>query len=99
MSTKPPKKVRENACNALKLRASKPPSKRGMTPTGIARARDLCNGRNVSPKTAKRILSFLSRHEKDKRGKSWKDKGKGWQAWNGWGGNAAIAWVKRILGM
>jgi hypothetical protein len=99
MSTRPPKKVRENACNALKVRASKPKSQRGMTPTGIARARDLCNGRPVSTKTAKRMSSFLSRHAKDKKGSTWSTKGKGWQAWHGWGGDAAVAWVKRILGM
>jgi hypothetical protein len=36
-----PEGVREAAKRALDVREDKPPSQRGMTPVGIARARDL----------------------------------------------------------
>lgn len=93
----PPKSVQENARRALEIRASKPPSQRGMTSVGIARARDLSNGRPVSPETIKRMVAFLSRHEVDKQGSTWDEKGKGWQAFFGWGGDEGFAWAKRIL--
>ena len=93
----PPKAVREAADRALKVRESKPSSKRGMTPVGIARARDLKNGRQVSPETARRMLAYFTRHESDKAGASWSDKGKGWQAWHGWGGDAGFAFARRIV--
>jgi hypothetical protein len=43
----PPKGAQEAAKRALKVRASMSPSKRGMTPVGIARARDLSNGKTL----------------------------------------------------
>jgi hypothetical protein len=33
----------------------------------------------------------------DKQGETWDEQGKGWQAWNGWGGDEGWAWVKSIL--
>ena len=50
----PPQGVRDAAIRALKKRAEQPPSKRGMTAVGIARARDLSNGITLSPETIKR---------------------------------------------
>lgn len=94
----PPKGVREAAQRALDVRADKPPSERGMTPVGIARARDLANGRNVSPDTARRMLAYFERHEVDKQGSTWDEQGKGWQAWQGWGGDAGFAWARKIVG-
>jgi hypothetical protein len=41
--------------------------------------------------------SFFSRHEVDKKGEGWDDQGKGWQAWNGWGGDAGFSWVKKLI--
>jgi hypothetical protein len=93
----PPEGVREAAKRALEVREEKPPSERGMEPTGIARARDLSNGREVSPDTARRMLSFFERHEGDKSGKSWDEQGKGWQAWHGWGGDAGFAWARKLV--
>jgi hypothetical protein len=93
----PPKSVQQNAARALEVRAEKPMSQRGMTSVGIARARDLSNGRAVSPDTIKRMVAYFSRHEVDKGGSSWSDQGKGWQAWHGWGGNEGFSWAKRIL--
>jgi hypothetical protein len=62
------KELREAAKRALDVRETKPPSQRGMTPVGIARARDLINGVKLSPDTVKRMLNFLTRHEVDKKG-------------------------------
>jgi len=93
----PPSAVRGRACRALKQRAKKPPSQRGMTPVGVARARDLCNGRPVSPATLRRMASFFARHAVDKSGSTWGEYGKGRQAWDGWGGDPGAAWAKRKL--
>lgn len=96
-SFKPNKAMMAAARRALKVRASKPPSERGMTATGLARARDIANGRALSLDTVKRIKAYLDRHEVDKQGESWPDQGPGWQAWNGWGGDAAKAWAEAII--
>ena len=93
----PPAGVREAAARALEVRASKPTSQRGMTPVGLARARDLSNGKKVSPETARRMLAYFSRHEVDKKGSSWDEQGKGWQAWHGWGGDAGFSWVRELV--
>lgn len=98
MSFIPPKKAQEAGCRALEVRASKPQSQRGMTPVGIARARDLCNGRPLSFETVKRMKAYFDRHEIDKEGSTWEDKGKGWQAYQGWGGETGNSWAKRIAG-
>jgi phage-related protein (TIGR01555 family) len=93
----PPQAVRDNAARALKVRASKPPSERGMTSVGLARARDLANGRAVSLETARRMVAYFERHEVDKDGETWDEQGKGWQAWMGWGGDEGWRWAKRIV--
>jgi endonuclease YncB( thermonuclease family) len=93
----PPQAVQEAARRALRKRAEKPPSQRGMTPVGLARARDLSHGRPVSLETIKRMKAYFDRHQKDKQGSSWEDYGKGRQAWDGWGGDAGYAWAKRLL--
>lgn len=93
----PPVEVQANARRALEVRASKPPSDRGMLAEGISRARDLSNGKAIPLDTIKRMYSFFSRHEVDKQGSTWDTYGKGWQAWMGWGGDAGYRWVKRIL--
>ena len=41
---------------------------RGGTAVGIARARDIVSGKNLSESTVKRMFSFFSRHEVDKQG-------------------------------
>ena len=93
----PPQAVRDNAQRALDVRESKPESQRGMTPVGLARARDLANGRAVSLDTIERMVSYFARHEVDKQGSTWDEQGKGWQAWMGWGGDEGRAWATRIL--
>ena len=94
----PPEGAREAAKRALDVRETKPASQRGMTPVGIARARDLINGVKLSPDTARRMKAFFDRHEVDKKGATWDEQGKGWQAWNGWGGDAGYAWARKVVG-
>ena len=94
----PPEGAREAAKRALDVREGKPASQRGMTPVGIARARDLMNGVKLSPDTARRMKAFFDRHEVDKKGATWDERGKGWQAWNGWGGDAGYAWARKVVG-
>ena len=93
----PPQGAREAAERALEVRASKPPSQRGMTDVGIARARDLKAGKDLSPETVRRMLNYFTRHEVDKQGETWDDQGKGWQAWHGWGGDAGFAWARKVV--
>lgn len=93
----PPQAVRDNAQRALDVREGKPESQRGMTPVGLARARDLSNGRPVSLDTIEKMVSYFARHEIDKDGATWGEQGKGWQAWQGWGGDEGRAWATRIL--
>lgn len=81
------------AQDALDVRRTKPESQRGMTDVGIARARDISNRKQLTPDTVARMVSFFARHEVDKKGSTWGEKGKGWQAWHGWGGDAGRAWA------
>jgi phage gp29-like protein len=87
----------DNARQALEVRRIKPMSERGMTSVGLARARDISNRVELSADTVQRMVSFFSRHEVDKQGSTWDEKGKGWQAWNGWGGDEGYAWAKKIM--
>ncbi len=93
----PPKGAQEAAARALEVRAEKPPSQRGMEPTGLARARDLSNGKTLSPETVREMLGWFARHEVDKGGDTWDEQGKGWQAWHGWGGDAGYAWARKVV--
>lgn len=95
IDTKPPQSVADNARRALEVRARKPESQRGMTSVGLARARDLQNRKPLSEDTIRRMLAYFERHESDKQGETWDDQGKGWQAWNGWGGDDGWAWARR----
>ena len=94
---KPPQGARKAAERALRRRAQKPQSQRGMTPVGIARARDLINGVNLSPETVRRMLAYFTRHEVDKQGSTWESYGKGRQAWDGWGGDAGFTWARKVV--
>ena len=96
-SVVPPQAVRDAARRALEVREQKPPSQRGMTAVGLARARDLANGRPVSFETLRRMKAYFDRHEVDKQGSTWGEQGKGWQAWMGWGGDPGRAWANRML--
>jgi hypothetical protein len=93
----PPATVANNARMALEVRASKPPSERGMTSIGIARASQLSRRQPVSIETIQRMVSYFDRHEVDKEGATWSEQGKGWQAWMGWGGDEGRTWANQIL--
>ena len=93
----PTVEIANNAKMALKVREEKPDSQKGMTPVGLARARDLANRRPLSEETVRRMKAYFDRHEVDKQGSTWNEKGKGWQAWNGWGGDAGRSWANRIV--
>lgn len=93
----PPQGVQEAAKRGLDVRESKPPSERGGTAVGVARARDLSNGRTISPETARRMKAYFDRHEVDKQGSTWDEQGKGWQAWMLWGGDPGKAWSNKLV--
>jgi len=94
---KPTAAMAANAKRAMEVRAEKPPSQRGMTSVGIARARQLMNRETLSEDTVRRMKAYFDRHEVDKQGETWNEQGKGWQAWNGWGGDEGKAWASAIV--
>jgi hypothetical protein len=93
----PPASVARNARQALDVRATKPSSRQGMTPVGLARANQLANRDPVSLDTVQRMVSYFARHEVDKQGATWDEQGKGWQAWYGWGGDEGRDWANQIM--
>ena len=74
---------------------------RGGTEVGVARARDISNGKNLSIETIKRMYSFFSRHEKSTKGGQGYNRGDegypsaGKIAWLLWGGDAGFSWASR----
>ena len=93
----PPEQVQKNAARSLELRKK---HGRGMTAVGVARARDLSNGKHISADTIKRMHSYFARHEVDKKGKDWANQSNpsaGYIAWLGWGGDAGRSWVNGIM--
>ena len=92
---RPTEEMAQNARRALDVRREKPVSQRGMTAVGIARARDLANRVTLSPTTVRTMVAWFARHEVDKQGSTWDEKGKGWQAWHGWGGDEGRDWAER----
>ena len=92
----PPNSVREAAALGLELRRK---FGRGGTDVGVARARDLSNGKRIPPDTINRMLSYFARHEVDKQAEGWgneDDPSTGYIAWLLWGGDAGLRWVKGI---
>lgn len=75
---------------------------RGGTEVGIARARDISNGKSLSESTVKRMFSFFSRHEVDKQAEGFSQGEDGYPsngriAWALWGGDAGFTWSKGIV--
>ena len=93
----PNDRMASNARRALEVRAGKPPSQRGMTAVGLARARDIQNKKALSAETVRRMKAYFDRHEVDKQGATWDHQGKGWQAWMGWGGDEGRTWANAIV--
>lgn len=75
---------------------------RGGTEVGVARARDIVNGRNLSADTVKRMFSFFSRHEESSKGGEGFSPGEdgypsaGRIAWALWGGDPGFSWSRKI---
>jgi hypothetical protein len=94
-SFSPPAGVRSAAKRGLELRSK---FGRGGTSVGIARGRDLSNGKGVSASTIRRMNSFFARHAVDKR-PDWSNPSKpsnGYIAHLLWGGDAGRAWASKI---
>jgi HK97 family phage prohead protease len=94
----PPAGVREEAAKGLAWRDE---YGRGGTAVGVARARDLSNGTNISPETAKRMASYFARHEVDKQGEGWSPGEDGFPsagriAWALWGGDPGQSWASKL---
>lgn len=97
MTFTPPDEVAAAARRGLAIRASLPPSRRGGTEVGLARATQLANRRPVSVDTLQRMVSYFDRHEVDKEGEGWGRDSNGYQAWLMWGGDPGRAWARRTL--
>ncbi len=94
----PPSGVRDEAAKGLAWRDE---FNRGGTAVGVARARDLSNGTNISPDTAKRMASYFARHEVDKKGEGFSPGEDGFPsagriAWALWGGDPGQAWASKL---
>ena len=92
----PPASVAAAAKRGLAIREKEPPSNRGGTEVGLARARQLANRQPVSLSVVKRMASFFARHEVDKTSEGWGKNSKGYQAWLLWGGDAGRRWAESI---
>lgn len=69
------------------------------TPVGWGRATDIVAGRAMSLSTVKRMYSFFSRHEVDKKGKDFynvSNPSNGRIMWDAWGGDAGFSWSRKI---
>ncbi len=96
----PPAGVREEAAKGLEWRRE---YGRGGTAVGVARARDLSNGRTISPETARRMKAYFDRHEVDQQGEGYRPGEPGFPS-NGriaaalWGGfDHGWSWSKKLV--
>jgi HK97 family phage portal protein len=92
---KPTDAMARNAQRGLDLRKE---FKRGGTPVGVARARDIANKATLSPDTVGRMVSYFARHEVDKKGKGFNSGEDGYPsagliAWLLWGGDSGKSWA------
>ena len=95
----PPEGVRDEAARGLAWRRE---YGRGGTEVGIARARDLSNGTQISPDTARRMKAYFDRHEVDKQGEGWSPGQDGFPsngriAWALWGGDPGRSWSAKLV--
>lgn len=72
---------------------------RGGTAVGVARARDISNRKELSPRTIARMRSYFARHEVDKKGQGWSPGEDGYPsngriAWALWGGDAGRSFAE-----
>ena len=70
------------------------------TAVGWTRARQLANREPLTLDTVKRMYSFFSRHEVDKKGKDFyntSNPSNGRIMWDAWGGDGGFSWSRRIV--
>ncbi len=72
---------------------------RGGTSVGVARARQLVNKQELSARTVRRMHSYFSRHEVDKKGEGFSQGEDGYPsagriAWALWGGDVGQSWAR-----
>jgi lambda family phage portal protein len=90
---RPPQAARAAARRGLELRRE---YGRGGTAVGVARARDIANGRALSLDTIGRMVSFFARHSAYKNTHGENPPSNAEIAWLLWGGNAGEAWANRV---
>ncbi len=96
VNTKPTEAMSVNAERGLRLRKE---HNRGGTMVGVTRANQLKVRERLSPSTVRRMHSYFSRHEVDKRAQGFRRGEKGFPsagliAWLLWGGDAGQRWAK-----
>lgn len=88
---KPNQGMKGNAKRGLELRKK---HGKGGTAVGVARARDIMNGKGLSFSTVKRMHSFFSRHAGNEEGG---EDDAGYIAWLLWGGDSGRNWARSIV--
>ena len=95
----PPAGARSAARRAIKFKEDGKANGAG-TAVGWTRAGQLARGETLSLSTVKRMYSYFSRHEVDKKGKDWgntANPSNGYIMWLAWGGDAGYSWSRRIV--
>jgi hypothetical protein len=96
---KPTAGMQSAARRAIKLK-EQGKAKGAGTAVGWTRAGQLVRGESLSLSTVKRMYSFFSRHEVDKKGKDWdnaENPSNGKIMWLAWGGDAGFSWSRKIV--
>lgn len=100
----PPKAVQRNAELGLALRIYNEEvrglKRPGGTEIGVARAVQLVSGKPITPRAAKRMVSFFRRHETYKQTEGWGDPDEptpSFVSWLLWGGDEGWAWTKSLV--
>ena len=94
----PPAGARSAARRAIKFKEDGKAKGAG-TAVGWTRAGQLARGESISLSTVKRMYSYFSRHEVDKKGKDWgnsENPSNGYIMWLAWGGDAGFSWSRGI---
>ena len=95
---KPTSGMQSAARRAIKLK-EQGKAKGAGTQVGWTRAGQLARGEALSLSTVKRMYSFFSRHEVDKKGKDFnnaENPSNGKIMWLAWGGDAGFSWSRKI---
>ena len=96
---KPTSGMQSAARRAIKLKEQGKATGAG-TVVGWTRAGQLSRGETLSLSTVKRMYSYFSRHEVDKKGKDWdnaENPSNGKIMWLAWGGDAGFSWSRKIV--